>query len=95
MSGGSWDYLTFKMDEAASNLKLEKDPLRRAFGKKMELFAKAMYDIEWVDSGDKSPGDELPAIKKALGAEHKTLALKELIEEAQVLIKELEKYCDV
>jgi hypothetical protein len=30
-----------------------------------------------------------------LGAGYKTLALKELIEEAQALIKELKKYSDV
>jgi len=95
MSGGSWDYLTYKIDDAADRLEIEKDPLRRAFGKKMRLFAKAMHDIEWVDSMDMGEGDEIKAIQKAIGKDYKSLALKELIKEAKAIKEELAKYCDV
>jgi hypothetical protein len=66
MSGGSWGYLYFKMDEAADTLIEDKDPLRKAFGKKMKLIAAAMHDIEWVDSGDYENGEEVEAIEKAI-----------------------------
>jgi hypothetical protein len=34
------------------------------FAKLLGLVSEAMHDIEWVDSGDYSPGDELRSIKK-------------------------------
>jgi hypothetical protein len=83
MSGGSYDYLYSKMQDAADTLSHSGNPLRRAFAKKLELFAEAMHDIEWVDSCDKSPGDEVKAIEAALGKGAKALELSELIEEAQ------------
>jgi len=63
MSGGSWDYLCYKMRDAADNLLYEKSPLRRAFGEHLKLCAEAMHDIEWVDSADKGQGDDIPAMK--------------------------------
>ena len=67
MSGGSWNYLCYVIDDAADILIEDKDPLRKAFGKKMKLAAAAMHDIEWVDSGDYVHGEEVEAIKKAIG----------------------------
>ncbi len=66
MSGGSWDYLTFKMQDAADALKRSDCPQRRTFGFLMDKCAKAMHDIEWVDSGDKSAGAEFETIQDAL-----------------------------
>lgn len=43
------DYLTFKVSDAEF---AESTPLRRAFRRHLELFAKALYEIEWADSGD-------------------------------------------
>lgn len=34
------------------------------FSRLLELVSEAMHDIEWVDSSDYGPGDELPAIQK-------------------------------
>lgn len=65
MSGGSWDYLTFKVDEAAARLDDSRDPLRRAFGQHLHKVAKALHDIEWNDSGDGSP-DEPGSLRACL-----------------------------
>ena len=74
MSGGSWDYLTFKVGDAADRLDTSRDPLRRAFGQHLRKVAKALHDIEWNDSGDGAreepdsiraclaPGDELASV---------------------------------
>ena len=66
MSGGSWDYICYRMDEVADKLQHERSPLRRAFGKHLVLCAKAMHDIEWSDSGDIGEGEEIPAMKAVL-----------------------------
>jgi hypothetical protein len=66
MSGGSWNYLYYEIDDIADTLIQDKDPLRKAFGKKMKYIAQALRDIEWVDSGDYEKGEEVEAIEKAL-----------------------------
>ena len=66
MSGGSWDYFCYSLDEIAGRLKDEKATIRRAFGDHLELCSKALHDIEWVDSGDYGDGDDVEAIKKVL-----------------------------
>ena len=86
MSGGSWDYLSFKIDEAVDRLLVSPDPLRRVFGQQLKLSAKALYDIEWVDSGDMAPGDERPAIEVALGKDARALELAEVQQEIEALI---------
>ena len=57
MSGGSWDYFYGRLGDVASRLQCERDPLRKAFGLHLQKCAKALHDIEWVDSQDCSPGD--------------------------------------
>tara|TARA_R110000868_G_scaffold336554_2_gene597462 strand:- start:929 stop:1219 length:291 start_codon:yes stop_codon:yes gene_type:complete len=59
MSGGSMDYLCYKLDDVSFDLST---PERRAFKKHLELVSKALHDIEWVDSGDYATGDEVEAI---------------------------------
>lgn len=66
MSGGSWNYLCDKVDDAGGELCSSSDPLRRAFGRHLLLVGKALHDIEWVDSCDYGKGDEVEAIKAAL-----------------------------
>jgi len=63
MSGGSWDYFYYNIDEVADRLCDEKSPLRRALGQHMRALSHAMHEIEWVDSGDKSSPDDTEAIK--------------------------------
>jgi len=94
MSGGSWDYLYRKMEDAASSLTDSSDPARRAFGKHLKLCAKAMHDIEWVDSCDMSKGDEMPAIEAALSKSAKALILTEVIAQADTSLKALQSALD-
>ena len=83
MSGGSWDYVYRRIQDAADGLSFSKDPLRRAFGEHLKLVATAMHDIEWVDSCDYGPGDDVESIRKALPNANQA--------EAFEIIKELEK----
>lgn len=71
MSGGSYDYAYFKVQDMAEEILVREktSELRREFARHMLDVAEAMKAIEWVDSGDFGPGDEVEAIKKALGRE--------------------------
>jgi hypothetical protein len=64
MSGGSMDYLYSKIEWFADFE--ENTPERKAFAEHLKLIVKALHDIEWVDSGDYSPGDENEAIMAVL-----------------------------
>lgn len=68
MSGGSYDYFFFKLDDFTEELQqnLNNDPLRIAFLEHLKHVREAMHDIEWVDSGDYGPGREHKAIKRCL-----------------------------
>jgi len=67
MSGGSYDYACFRVEEFAEALrKTDEDPGRVAFKELLILVAKAMREIEWVDSGDKSDGDEYESIQEVM-----------------------------
>ena len=63
MSGGSWEYFFYKIQEVAEKLEGETCDHRNALGVLLNKCAKALHDIEWVDSGDYAPGDELEAIR--------------------------------
>lgn len=63
MSGGSYDYIGFKIQDIYLRNSTN-DPRRIAFQKLLKLVGKAMYDIEWVDSGDCGKGDEHESIDK-------------------------------
>jgi hypothetical protein len=64
MSGGSMDYLYSKLEYAQFR---QDTPERKAFAQHLEKVAKALHDIEWVDSGDYGPGDENEALRACLG----------------------------
>lgn len=65
MSGGHYNYASFKLEEFINTFEANTKE-RENFKKLLYLVADAMYDIEWVDSGDKSPGDENNSIDKCL-----------------------------
>lgn len=91
MSGGSWEYIYSKVDDAADQLVESKLPIRRAFGKHLKLVATALHDIEWVDSGDYSKGGEAKSIEAALGSNATLLGImEELVAEAKRVQGELE-----
>ena len=63
MSGGSMEYLCYKVEEASF---ARITPERKAFIKHLQLVAKALKAIEWNDSGD-GANDEEKLIRKCLG----------------------------
>lgn len=67
MSGGSMEYLCFKVESAEFE---RNTPLRTRFAEHLKLVGKALHDIEWVDSGDYGPGDEDDAIEACLADAH-------------------------
>jgi hypothetical protein len=76
MSGGSYDYVYGRIDDIELRNR-ETDPRRAAFQKLLKLVARAMHDIEWVDSCDYGPGDDhqaIDAVFSFLGADAVTIA---------------------
>jgi hypothetical protein len=90
MSGGSWDYFCFKMDDVVDKLQHERSPLRRAFGKHLSLCAKAMHDIEWADSGDIGEGEEIAAIKVVLSDSGSGKTLDEVKDDIEFIRNQLD-----
>lgn len=91
MSGGSMDYLYSKLEYAtfATNT-----PLRKAFRKHLDKVAKALHDIEWVDSSDYSPGGEDEAIRACLdSADIVDSAIEEVHKAIDGFTTEFEKHC--
>lgn len=89
MSGGSMDYLYQKLDWVGFNTDT---PERAAFRKHLALVAKALHDIEWVDSSDYGPGDESEAIRACLSKTEVLDAAREKAEAAlQALKTEIER----
>jgi len=89
MSGGSWEYEYARLEDLAQRLGDQRAAKRRALGRHISLIAKALHDIEWVDSGDYGPGDEVAAIDtviKGTGLEKQVLC-----EDSKQLIKDLER----
>ena len=92
MSGGSMDYLTYKVDEAADQLTNKNNtPLQRALGEHLRKVAKALHDVEWVWSGDYGRGDEEEAIRAVLGDATPERVMDVLQVDAAELIKQLQK----
>ena len=92
MSGGSMNYLYSKIEYEASFR--EDTPERRAFAKHLKLVAKALHDIEWVDSGDYGPGDDTEAIRACLNTGATLDAAIEAAHEANKTLRaELERAC--
>lgn len=92
MSGGSMNYLYSRLEYEAS-FRMD-TPERRAFSKHLKLVAKALHDIEWVDSGDYGPGDENEAIRACLSAGATLEAAIDAAHEAHKALRaELERAC--
>lgn len=91
MSGGSMNYLYQRLEWDATFT--ENTPERIAFRKHLQLVAKALHDIEWVDSGDYECDDDTEAIMKCITKSEILEAARERLDKA---IKEargiLEKY---
>ena len=66
MSGGTMNHLYSKLEREATFT--ADTPERKAFAKHIKLVAKALHDIEWVDSGDYGHGDDTEAIRACLSS---------------------------
>ena len=91
MSGGSWDYFCFRMDDVADRLCGEKEPLRRAFGEHMRKCAAAMKAIEWYDSGDWGPDDAAKAMNDVFGDDAERKTIEVLLADGGKLISQLKE----
>ena len=75
MSGGSLEYLCYKIEHAIDEIhdfhyndgrKLFQSKLNKQFLTHLRKIADALHDIEWVMDCDMGEGDEIAAIKKVL-----------------------------
>lgn len=93
MSGGSLDYICYKVEDIANQLSDKSySPLQRAFGEHLKKVSQALHDTEWVLSGDKGRGDDEEAIRAVLGDSADAQALSVLKADAIILIEQLNKF---
>lgn len=90
MSGGSMDYLYLRVEDVARDLCRSPNLERKAFGARLSLVAKALHDIEWVDSGDYGDDGDREAIRSALGENHASLTREAAVAEVKRILAELE-----
>lgn len=67
MSGGSMNYAFLHVQEAALRIKCNTDH-RARFRAHLSLVVEALRAIEWTDSDDGSPEDEVKAIERVFKA---------------------------
>lgn len=90
MSGGCYNYAHHQIDELSRDI-IGSTPLRRAFKALLAKIGKAVYAIEWVDSGDYAPGDEDEEIKACLAP---TAVLEQVVLEANEAMVNLKSELD-
>lgn len=98
MSGGSWDYVSFKFEDVANRLENSEPDrscylLRRALGKHIRLIATALHAIEWVDSCDWGNGDERKSIEACFLQPAQQVEAQELLAELERLKVEVGRVC--
>ena len=88
MSGGSLDYVCYKVDDAIDTIeKRATTVLQKAFAKHLKDVAKALHDLEWVYSGDYSDGDDVEALRKVV---NKEMELEAATNNARIALKQLQ-----
>ena len=88
MSGGSLDYVCYKVDDAIDTIeKRATTVLQKAFAKHLKDVAKALHDLEWVYSGDYSDGDDVEALRKVV---NKEMELEAATNDARIALKQLQ-----
>ena len=97
MSGGSLDFVYFKVDEAAREISREsatsRIPELKAFKDHLVKVAEVLHDVEWFLSGDYTEETMVESIKKLLSEEQVLDALVKEAEEISVKLKnQLESY---
>jgi hypothetical protein len=94
MSGGSLDYVCYRVDEAADTIEARaRTSLHQAFADHVRKVGVALHDIEWLFSGDYGDGQEEAAIRAVLDsrAELDTTAKRAAVA-AQALADALNAY---
>lgn len=94
MSGGSWDYLSENVENAARHCIGSDLPERRAFGRHLVKVAEALHAIEWVDSGDWGHPRDSEAIRAVITPEQEAQSmaadLRRMIEDAKKVLERVE-----
>lgn len=91
MSGGSLDYVCYKVEEAADRIKGDERPLYRAFGRHLDAVAKALYAVEWEYSRDTGRDSSVPDIQAAIGEGVKVRVLEEVLGEMRDVARKIEE----
>ena len=87
MSGGSLDYVCYKLDDAIEVIERRATTvLQIAFAAHLKDVSKALHDLEWVYSGDYSEGQEVESLRKVI---NKEMELKAATEQAEFALKQL------
>lgn len=87
MSGGSLDYVCYKVGDVADTIEARaKTSLQKAFAAHLRDVSTALHDLEWVFSGDYGDGDEVAALRKVV---NKEMELKAATEQAEFALKQL------
>ena len=92
MSGGSLDYIYFKVEEAGLQIKRQcrDNPTLKAFGDHMIKMAAALKAVEWYISEDSSLEKAEEAIKQVMGEEQlRQKTIEVLIDEAKGIMEQL------
>jgi hypothetical protein len=70
MSGGALDYACYRVRDMADAVEAQATTaLHRAFADHLRKVETALHDLEWVWSGDTSPGDEVGAIQAVISSD--------------------------
>ena len=87
MSGGSLDYVCYRLDDAIDTIERRATTaLHKAFSSHLRDISKALHDLEWVFSGDYCEGQEVDSLCKVV---NKEMELKAATEQAEFALKQL------
>jgi len=88
MSGGSLDYVCYKLDDAIEVIERRSTTvLQTAFAAHLKDVSKALHDLEWVFSGDYTDGDDVEALRKVV---NKEMELEAATNDARTALKQLQ-----
>ena len=93
MNGGMLNYGYAHIENLAEEIQRQsRVPVHRAFARHLLKVSKAAHDLEWVLSGDYSPGSESEAIRACMDWKKETRAvIRENIEKLKKEIQQLEE----
>ena len=91
MSGGSYEYVSYRFNDAANTLRARHggDALLLALAEHLDRLADVMHDIEWADSGDTSWTPDLrEQVRGVLARDAELVEARMLAERAMEQIRE-------